>query len=93
MRASLSMQRACTGICNECNVTSCYFHEHCTCARANIIADIERELCIDDLSRLSVTIYIHPKDFLVFKTCFSIHLDHEEFKKESLFASSVHSYL
>ena len=27
---------------NECHMTSCYIHEHCAFARANIMADIER---------------------------------------------------
>ena len=51
------------------------------------MANIVRELRIDDLSRLSG----RPKDFLDFKTSFCIHLDCEEFKMESLFASSIHS--
>ena len=49
--------------CNECHVTPRYFHKHCTCTRANIMAGIERELRIDDLSRPLVAIYVRPKDF------------------------------
>ena len=42
MRALLSMSRARDGMQRVCRVTSCYFHEHCACVWANIMADIER---------------------------------------------------
>ena len=68
--------------CNECHVTTCYIHEYCACARANIMVDIQRA----PYRRLVLTIYICPKGFLDFKTSLGIR---EDFNLESLLASNA----